>query len=96
MLSKHRDDLGVPCDLYCSRAAGTAAVITRRKFSPVFQGWFFPPQPFPPHREQELNCQTAAAGSACLNPSLIKAKQLSRDLTLNAFSKPGGLEQVQT
>lgn len=38
MFSKHGDDLGLPCDLYCSRAAGTAAVITRRKFSPVFQG----------------------------------------------------------
>lgn len=38
VFSKHRDDLGLPCDLYCSRAAGTAAVITRRKSSPVFQG----------------------------------------------------------
>lgn len=31
MFSKHRDDLGLPCDLYCSRAAGTAAVIARKK-----------------------------------------------------------------
>lgn len=37
VLSKHRDDLGLPCDLHCSRAAGTAAVITRRKIPPVFQ-----------------------------------------------------------
>lgn len=94
MLSEHRDDLGLPCDLYCSTTAGTAAVITRREFSPVFQ--LFPPQLFPPHREQELNCQATDAGSACLNPSFIKAKQLSTDLTLNAFSKPGGLEQIQT
>lgn len=46
VLSKHRDDLGLPCDLYCSRAAGTAAVITRRKFSPVFSGVAFPSTAF--------------------------------------------------
>lgn len=35
VLSVQRD-LTLPCDPYCSRAAGTAARTARRKFPPVF------------------------------------------------------------
>lgn len=73
MFSKHRDDLGLPCDLYCSRAAGTAAVIDRKKFPLMFWSWISPLRPSTLFREQgsRIVKPQILAHRAC-NPSFIK------------------------
>lgn len=67
MFSKHGDDLCLPCDSYCSRAAGNSCCNSQEKIpSDVLELDFTSMAFYCVQGAGKLNCQASDTGSACL------------------------------